>query len=185
MDSSHDQTATTPLTFVDDGVIPNHPAYPLLLHRQAFDASVADPAASAEALFAANGWGGLWRNGVYPYHHYHSTCHEALAVAAGWADVRFGGEAGETVRLEAGDVAVLPAGTGHKRLAASDDFLVVGAYPAGQPLDLIRDASEHDAAVARIGSVPLPATDPVFGSEGGLRTMWRSHDVSARPSSGV
>lgn len=174
MKSSDDQITTAALTFVDDGVIPNHPAYPLLLHRKAFDASVADPAASAEALFAANGWGGLWRNGIYPFHHYHSTCHETLAVASGWADIRFGGEGGETLRLNAGDIVVLPAGTGHKRLAANKDLLVVGAYPPDQPFDLIRDATEHDAAVERIKAVPLPATDPVFGSEGGLRTMWRS-----------
>lgn len=172
MKSPDDRSATTALTFVDDGEIPNHPRFPLLLHRKAFDARANDPAVTAEALFGANGWGGFWRNGIYPYHHYHSTCHEALAVASGWADVRFGGEGGETVRLEAGDVAVLPAGTGHKRLDASDDLLVVGAYPPDQPYDLIRDPADHDAAVARIADVPKPANDPVFGPEGGLRTRW-------------
>lgn len=170
--SSYDQIATEALTFVDDGAIPNHPTFALLLHRKAFDPRGEEPAVAAEALFAANGWGGFWRNGVYPFHHYHSTCHEALAVAAGWGEVLFGGEGGRTVRLEAGDVAVLPAGTGHKRIAASDDFLVVGAYPPNQPYDLIRDPAEHDAALARIKAVPAPATDPVFGAEGGLRTLW-------------
>ncbi|MFD1702162.1 cupin [Methylopila henanensis] len=160
------------MTFVDDGSIPNHPEWPLLVHRKAFEAGGDEPAVAAEALFGANGWGGFWRNGVYAFHHYHSTCHEALAVAQGWGEIRFGGEGGETLRLEAGDVAVLPAGTGHKRVGASDDFLVVGAYPPDQPYDLIRDASEHDAALGRIRATPIPATDPVFGAEGGLRKAW-------------
>jgi uncharacterized protein YjlB len=163
--------ATEALRFSDDGAIPNHPRFPLLAHRRAFDPK--DGAVAAEALFAANGWGGFWRNGVFEFHHYHSTCHEALGVASGWADVRFGGEQGETLRLVAGDVAVLPAGTGHKRLAASADFLIVGAYPPNQPYDLVREkAEDHEAAKARIADVPVPATDPVFGADGGLRTIW-------------
>ncbi len=171
--SSDDRSATAELRFSDGGTIPNNPRLPLLIHRGALDSKTADPAAAAEALFGANGWGGFWRNGIYPYHHYHSTCHEALAVARGWAEVRFGGESGETVRVEAGDIAVLPAGTGHKRVDASPDFLVVGAYPPDQPFDLIRAGEgDHDAAVERIAAVPTPATDPVFGVDGGLRLRW-------------
>ncbi|MFC3691863.1 cupin [Chenggangzhangella methanolivorans] len=172
---SNDDMRTLALRFSDDGATPNHPRFELLLHRGALKASAGgDSAAAIEALFAANGWGGFWRDGVYPFHHYHSTCHEALGVAHGWAEVRFGGEAGETLRLETGDVAVLPAGTGHKRIDASPDFLVVGAYPADEPYDMIRsdDVAAHEAAVARIAETPVPATDPVFGPAGGLRERW-------------
>lgn len=173
MSSSRDNSTTEALTFVDDGSTPNHPSFPLLVHRAVFDAHSPDPAVAAEALFGANGWGGFWRDGIYPFHHYHSTCHEALGVARGWAEVRFGGEAGETIRIEAGDVAVLPAGTGHKRVGGSDDLLVVGAYPPNQPFDLIRpEEGGHDEAVARIADVPTPATDPVFGDQGGLKLSW-------------
>lgn len=168
---------TVALSFVDDGATPNNPRFELLLYRGAAAeiADGADAATTIEALFAANGWRGFWRNGVYPFHHYHSTTHEALGVAIGWAEVRFGGEAGQTLRLEAGDVAVLPAGTGHRRIDASDDFLVVGAYPPDEPYDMIRsdDVAAHDAAVARIAEVAVPPTDPVFGADGGLRTRWR------------
>jgi uncharacterized protein YjlB len=168
---AEDQIETIELTFGDDGATPNNPDFAFLLHKRAVEGA---DAARVEATFAANGWVGLWRDGVYPFHHYHSTCHEALGVARGWAEVRFGGERGETVRLEAGDVAVLPAGTGHKRIEASDDFLIVGAYPPMQPYDLIRsdETGEHDAAVERIAAVPVPPTDPVFGQDGGLKERW-------------
>lgn len=171
-----DRAATIALRFADDGSTPNHPHLPLLLHRGAISHGGGDRAAAVESTFRANGWTGLWRDGVYPFHHYHSVCHEALGIVRGWADLRFGGEDGETVRLEAGDVAVLPAGTGHKRVAASADFLVVGAYPPGQPYDMIRSgeasAEEHAAAVKRIRATPRPATDPVFGTDGGLAAAW-------------
>lgn len=174
MKLSNDDTKTESRVFADDGATPNNPEFALLIHRKALGPGAGDPATAAEALFGANGWGGFWRNGVYPFHHYHSTCHEALAVVSGWVDVRFGGEAGEIIRVEAGDVAVLPAGTGHKREAASVDLLVVGAYPPDQPFDMIRSNREaHDAAVVRIAAAPFPATDPVFGAAGGLRKTWR------------
>lgn len=173
MRGSHDETVTEALTFADDGRTPNHPRFALLVHRGAVDGP---GAAAVEALFGANGWTGFWRDGVYPFHHYHSTCHEALGVAQGWARVRFGGESGETLRLETGDVAVLPAGTGHKLVDASEDFLIVGAYPPDQPYDMIRSdeapGAMRPAAVERIAATPVPATDPVFGQEAGLRRCW-------------
>jgi uncharacterized protein YjlB len=78
-----------------------------------------------EELFRQNGWGASWRDGIYDYVHYHSRIHDVLGVARGKGTVRFGGNKGRTVQLKAGDVAVLPAGTGHQCLAASSDFLVV------------------------------------------------------------
>jgi uncharacterized protein YjlB len=73
-----------------------------------------DPAAVMEDLFGENGWGDSWRNGIYDYVHYHSRIHEALGIARGQGKVRFGGNKGTTVQLKAGDVAILPAGTGHQ-----------------------------------------------------------------------
>ncbi len=162
------------LTFADDGRIPNNPDLPLLLYRGALKPD----AVSAEAcldLFAANGWSGGWRNGIYGSHHFHSTAHEVLGIVRGRARVTFGGPEGETVDLAAGDVAVLPAGTGHKREDASNDLLVVGAYPGGRGYDTLwGDPAEHDRAAACISRVPIPASDPVFGADGPLTRYWRT-----------
>ena len=82
-----------------------------------------------EELFERNGWADSWRNGVYDYLHFHSRIHEVMGVARGSAVVQFGGRRGRRLRLKAGDVVILPAGTGHRSVSASKNFLVVGAYP--------------------------------------------------------
>ncbi len=157
----------------DDGRIPNHPTLPLLVYQKALTLSGPDPAGMAEALLRRHGWGGLWRNGIYDFHHYHSTAHEALVIVDGEATLQLGGEDGITLTVSAGDVLVLPAGTGHKRLSAGRDLLVVGAYPPGQDWDLCRGTPEERPAVlANIQATPLPETDPIFGNEGPLIETW-------------
>ena len=93
--------AATPIThkFPDDGRIPNNPILPLVLYRGGIHLSGSpDPEAVIEKAFAANGWGNTWRNGIYPYAHYHSMIHEVMGVARGRATVRFGGETGKRSR---------------------------------------------------------------------------------------
>ncbi len=149
--------------------IPNHPSFPVLIYR-GVDAA-ADGADAARALFAEHGWGGSWVDGVFDFHHLHSTSHEALAVVAGAATLELGGPQGEAFDVAAGDVLVLPAGTGHRRATAREGFTVVGAYPAGQEdYDLLRgeSAAEVEAARERIAALPAPPEDPV-GGEGVAR----------------
>jgi uncharacterized protein YjlB len=167
--------------FKDDGDIPNNPL-PFVLYPSVLEfGDSADPAAIFEQLFTANGWGGSWRNGIYTYVHYHARIHEVLGVARGHARVRFGGNAGKIVEVKAGDVAVLPAGTGHQCLEASDDFLVVGAYPPSGTYDECRGApAEHARALQTIPKVALPRKDPVYGNKGLLLRLWAPSKTSRK-----
>ena len=157
-----------PLTFIfeDDGLVPNNPM-PFLVYKGAVDVANDHPEKTIEGLFGANGWGAMWRNGVFDYLHYHSTVHEALGVARGHARVQFGGDHGKALDISAGDVAILPAGTGHQLISASKDFCVVGAYPPGPPMQITRPTPEnHAKALKTIPDVKLPKTDPVRGEAG-------------------
>ncbi len=157
-------------TFADDDAIPNS-TLPLLVYRAALPAD----AEAIEAAFTRNGWPPAWRWGVYPFHHFHSNAHEALGVFRGEARILFGGPEGEALDVRAGDVAVIPAGVGHRRLSGSADFQVVGAYPPGAAYDLRRgDPAEIAEVRANIAKVELPASDPVGGPAGPLIRLWRA-----------
>jgi len=162
------------------GIIPNHPKWPLLVYPSAVAVAGPDPAAAFERLFDANRWPAAWRNGVYPYHHFHTTAHEALGVYSGEVTVQFGGEDGVTITAKPGDVIVLPAGTGHKKIASRGNLGIVGAYPEGQQADMnvahgaAPASSDKGAHAARAAArVPLPARDPVYGAQGPLFAHWR------------
>jgi uncharacterized protein YjlB len=160
--------------FKDDGVIPNNVRWPLVLYRGAISLpGNLDPAAIMEDLFGENGWGDSWRNGIYDYVHYHSRVHEVLGIARGKGRVRFGGNSGRTVQLKAGDVAILPAGTGHQCLAASADFLVVGAYPPSGTYDECTKSEDRARALKTIPKVGRPRKDPVYGTKGPLLSAWK------------
>jgi len=171
--------SSTPLRFVfkDDGAVPNNPALPALVYQRAIDlAGVGDPESEIERRFAENGWGrDQWRNGIYPFTHYHSMIHEVLGIARGTVRVQLGGERGEVMEFSPGDVIVLPAGTGHRRLSASRNLVVIGGYPPEGTYNLCR--AEHPAertkALRTIPEVPLPTSDPVAGASGPLLSLWR------------
>jgi uncharacterized protein YjlB len=124
----------TVLRFADDGVIPNNAKLPLIIYRGAVrTAGAPDPAALLEVLFERNGWKSSWRDGIFDYVHYHSQIHEVLGIARGHATVRFGGSRGRVLKLKAGDVAILPAGTGHERLDEGDLLVVRLSPQRGDP----------------------------------------------------
>ncbi|MCM3135642.1 cupin domain-containing protein [Paenibacillus polysaccharolyticus] len=173
-DSGQDHSDIQSMNFQDDGVIPNHPYLPVLLYKGVW---CTEPT-RAESNLNRNGWGNSWINGVYDYHHYHSNAHEALAVISGFVRLIIGGENGKKVYLESGDVVVLPAGTGHKRLEASPDFQVAGAYPGGMRYNTrTGKPGERPEVLQEILEVPVPGTDPVYGEGGPLTWLWINRRV--------
>jgi uncharacterized protein YjlB len=164
------------LRFRDDGRIPNNPYWPLLVFRAAVKLPRQfDPAAVFEDIFESNGWGDTWRGEIYDYLHYHSRIHEVLGIARGSAKVRLGGNKGRVLTLKAGDVVVIPAGTGHQALSMSKSFMAVGAYPPSGTYDECGPtAEEHVRGVRTVRKVGRPRRDPVFGSKGPLLKAWKA-----------
>jgi uncharacterized protein YjlB len=161
-------------TFDDAGGIPNS-RLPVLVYHEV---DAAHDAGDCEVLFGRNGWFGGWVDGIFPFHHFHSTAHEVLGIVAGSVTVILGGPTGRRFQAHTGDVLVLPAGTGHCNAGASDDLLVVGAYPNGMRWDLRRgDVAERDEVLANVAAVPVPAADPVRGPDGALTELWSARGV--------
>jgi len=158
--------------FEDDGSIPNS-KYPLLVYQHAFSTKGSEGAIWLKEKFASNHWTNSWRWGIYPFHHYHSNTHEVLGVCQGNALLHMGGEQGQKINVEVGDILVIPAGVGHKCLKHSNDFTVVGAYPNGLSPDMNKcETGERPKADTNIAAVALPETDPLLGKNGGLRNYW-------------
>lgn len=159
--------------FTDDGSIPNNEQLPVILYKAALAGTEAKQPERYENLFHGNNWGNSWRNGVFGFHHYHSNAHEVLGIYGGWAEVLLGGEEGRIFKLEAGDVVVLPAGTGHKNINRSGGFKVVGAYPDGQSPDMnYGKPDERPAVLENIRRTKLPSSDPVQGADGTMFDYW-------------
>ena len=155
-----------------DGDIPNNPL-PLILYRRALAPALRTPSA-CQALFARNGWGGNWVDGVFDYWHFHVTGHEVLGCVAGAAEIGFGGDGGIAVTFTAGDVVIIPGGVGHKRLSEKrGGFTVVGGYPPSQDGTITRPGEIPLAeARATIAALALPKGDPISGNEGPLFAAW-------------
>lgn len=153
----------------DDGEIPNNANLPLVIYPGILNKYMDQ----IDDMFLKKGWNGTWIGSVYEYHHYHSTAHEVLGVLSGHAIIQFGGKQGVTLEASEGDVIMIPAGVGHKKIESTQDFRVVGGYPQGQDKDhCVGNSSERPEVLENIKQVPLPNTDPVFGENGKLLDLW-------------
>jgi len=156
----------------DDGIFPNS-MLPLLVYKNVLVLPADHQPQIIEKIFEANNWKNTWRNGIYNYHHYHSTTHEVLGVYSGRCRVLIGGEDGIQFIIEKGDVIIIPAGVAHKNIGGNEDFKCAGAYPDGKDFDMNYGKSgERPQTDHNIGRVPLPATDPVYGKQGPLFMQW-------------
>lgn len=156
------------LTFEDDGKIPNNQDCALLIYKNAFTTKD-----QPREILKENNWSNAWRGGVFSYHHYHSNSHEVLVVDGGSGELHMGGESGSKIKIEFGDVLIIPAGVGHKLLNSSRDFAVIGAYPNGKSYDLCTEnETNREHLRDNIKNVSLPDFDPVYGENGPLFEYW-------------
>lgn len=155
-----------------NGLFPNNPRLPLLIYKKTVKNSEKD-LDLFEKIFSRNNWRKPWRDGIYPFHHYHSNTHEVLGICSGSCKIQFGGEGGEVFNVEKNDVLIIPAGVAHKNLGSTHDFLCIGAYPFDIQYDMFYGKPEDwDIATKNMQQVPLPKTDPVFGLNGPLFNYW-------------
>lgn len=156
-----------------DGDFPNNALLPLLYYQGAIQIDEEASEAGVRELLETNSWTNAWVDGIYDYHHYHSTAHEALVMLSGTARVQFGGPHGITLAVEKGDVVIIPAGVAHKKIEEADRFTCIGAYPEGQHHDLLYGKSgERPRADENIRKVSLPESDPLYGTDGPLLKNW-------------
>lgn len=160
----------------EDENFPNNGLLPLLVYRKAFRfPNDEDRGKTVSEVFESNGWVNSWQDGIFDFHHYHSTAHEVLGIVSGSGRVQFGGPNGLSLLLEEGDVVIIPAGVAHKNISEDSDIVCVGAYPEGQSYDLMRGKPEElDKAMTALKNLPLPEADPLYGVNGPLMKNWIS-----------
>jgi uncharacterized protein YjlB len=157
----------------DNGVFPNS-KLPVLHYLKVLQLPSLFPARHIKKLFQKNGWTNNWRNGIYTYNHYHSVTHEAMGVIKGQTTLLIGGDNGKEITIEKGDVIIIPAGVAHKNLGKEKDVICIGGYPGGRDFDMnYGKAGERPQTDCNIALLPVPETDPVYGSEG-LVKIWNT-----------
>lgn len=159
----------------EDGSFPNNGLLPLLVYQGAFQLSGENKTDTVKEILETNRWFDAWVDGIYDYHHYHSTAHEVLVTLQGSCRVQFGGPNGTTVNIDHGDVVIIPAGVAHKKIDDTNGFQCLGAYPEGQEYDMNYGKPEElERALENIKKLPVPENDPLYGKDGPLLKNWLS-----------
>jgi uncharacterized protein YjlB len=165
----------------DDGQFPNS-HLPVLLYKHAIKLPLFFKGRKVKALFQKHQWTNNWRNGIFTFPHYHSNTHEVMAVISGRTLVRVGGDHGMMIRLEKGDVILIPAGVAHQNMRGEDDVVCIGGYPQGKDYDMnYGKKEERPAADEKIAKVKLPKLDPVNGKNGSMHTIWNKYTDAVQP----
>jgi uncharacterized protein YjlB len=160
----------------DNGRFPNNDL-PVLFYKQAIKLPLLFRAQKVKQLFQKHHWTNNWRNGVYTFHHYHSNTHEVMAVINGSTILQLGGENGIHLKIEKGDVILIPAGVAHRNLGKEKDVICIGGYPRGKDYDMnYGKEGERPGADERIAQVNIPRFDPLTGEPDPLNKIWNKHD---------
>jgi uncharacterized protein YjlB len=157
---------------VDDGIFPNN-VLPVLLYKNVLKLPFLFPGDFIKNIFERNNWSNAWKAGIFTYHHYHSNTHEVLGVYKGKTKIVLGGESGNLIEIQKGDVLIIPAGVAHKNLGSENQVGIIGAYPNGKNYDIkYGRKDERPDADINIENVPIPETDPVWGAFLGVAKIW-------------
>jgi uncharacterized protein YjlB len=151
---------------------PNNDFLPVLHYKNVLKLGLIFNGWHIRQLFRKNGWYNAWRDGIYDFDHYHSNTHEVMGAFRGKTEVRLGGEDGQKILLEKGDVLIIPAGVAHCNLTPKRKFKCIGAYPHGLEYDMCQGTHERSKALENIKRVPVPEKDPVMGNLGEFRHYW-------------
>lgn len=161
--------------FGDDGIFPNN-MLPVALYKRAMNIPMSDFLVYLyfKVIFNEHGWINNRRSGIFNFHHYHSNVHKVIGVCNGSASLLFGGNNGERIGLEKGDVIVIPAGVAHKNLGKENCIDCISAFYEGCAYDLnYGRPGERPTADVNIASLPIPDTDPLYGKAAGIVTLWQ------------
>ncbi|WP_255564306.1 hypothetical protein [Mameliella sp. CS4] len=89
---------------------------------------------------------------------------KCIAVVVIGGTVLASGPGGTEVRVEAGDVVVMPVGVSHAMIDNSEDGMAIGGYPEGRYRDKIQEESVSEAdfraAAKFIMFLPNPGSRP-------------------------
>lgn len=127
-----------------------------------------------KAYLEKNGYSNGWINGILSHHHFHSNTHEVLVCLSGTATVQLGGPGAGMYSFEKGDLLLLPAGTAHKCIKATEDFQIVGAYPGGKRPDMQNgNIQKYEELKTRISQVSKPKYGPLEKNSGAIFDYWK------------
>jgi len=114
---------------------PNNSTLPILIYRGVLPSPPSEDATTAQLTKHKWRKDGTW--GHIAYRHFHPNVHECYGVFSGNSTLLLGqgqgdNDGGIEVKVETGDVIVLPAGTAHACLESSADpaYRYIGVYPA-------------------------------------------------------